>query len=135
MYSTGRNTMIKSNRKRSALGIGAAVAALVMLGGVPAGASAAEPERAMGIGEGAHQADAGILAVTTASGSRSCRPGEQVYVRITLVNSGKAAVAGNFIPRVAVGLDHFFELGVRSADWEASAPGGIQTINDGCTSM
>ncbi len=87
---------------------------MILIGGFPAAAHAA---------------------MTYASGSHSCRSGEQVYVRITLDSYGTVIVAGGSQPIGQKGTDFFITLKKRTASWSVTAPTGIATINDGCTGM
>ena len=100
-----------STKKKLAAGV---VAAMVLIGGFPATAQAA---------------------TTSASGSHSCRPGEQVYLRITLDSYGPVIVSGGSQPIAQSGTDLFITLKKKTASWKVSAPTGVATINDGCTGM
>lgn len=81
--------------------------------------------------------EAGIQSVTTATGSRTCGPQQQVYVRFTLDNYGTATVTkqgtgGTSV--VLIGTDLFHVFGASTVSWKVTAANGngIATINDGC---
>lgn len=108
--------------------IGSCVAGLLLaIGGLGSPALAAPSSDAA--------VSTGIQSVTNASGTRTCGPNQQVYLRMTLDGAGAATITktgtGSYSV-VRIGPDIYYVFGVSSTGWKVYAPPGIATISDGC---
>lgn len=108
---------------------------LLALGAVGALTIGAAPAPSVGTAAVEKTSAVGIQSVTSASGSHTCGPNQQVYIRATLDDWGAATItktgSGGF-STVQIGVDLYYAFGSSTVGWEVYAPSGIATISDGC---